>query len=177
MSFGFGIGDFLAVYDKCRYIYECLKTGPTQVRELAEQFDTFKNVVNNLKNITRPEDEEVLKRKDEAAFDQMKEQLATISKDAKKTLEQINSFIEKYGGDGKWHKLKAAMNIEEIPGLRSKLTINYLAIIEFQTGLAARLGVRTSIDVHALLADVQFLKKISLATFYLVTQANTKWWK
>ena len=62
------------------------------------------------------------------------------------------------------------MNIEEIPGLEKKLTLNYFDIIEFETSLAARLGVTTSIDIHHVLQEVGFVKQISLATLYLITK-------
>ena len=88
--------------------------GSSETRELAEQFNSFKYVVDDLKTFTRPKYEEQLKAQD-TGFAWMKERLATISTQAKKTLDDIEKFIDKCGGKGTWQKL-----IAQLPSLVSR---------------------------------------------------------
>lgn len=167
MSFGFGVGDFIAVYDKLRYIYDCLHDAPGEVRELQSQFESFKQAVENLDDTIKDQEEKGLILEDKPRFIKIKKQLDKVAKDANKTMDDMKLFIEKYRGDSKWKKIKAAMNIEEIPHLKNKLILHYQAIIEFNTSLTAGNVIRMRKDVG------QLTQLVSAAYSLLVAAQST----
>lgn len=136
------------------------------MKELKEQVASFNIAVNNLREGSSKQERERLIRENEAGFQRYKKQLEKISKDANRTLDDITSFLNKYGGENGWKKIKAAINIEEIPGLRNRQMINYLAILELNTSLSAGNGARTQIDV-------QLILRVVSATYSLIATARS----
>ena len=86
------------------------------MKELKEQVASFNIAVNNLRERSSKQERERLIRENEAGFQRYKKQLEKISKDANRTFDDITS-LNKYGGENGWKKIKAAINIEEIPGI------------------------------------------------------------
>ena len=161
MSFGFGISDFITLYTKLNHIYTCLRDAPDELTELADTLRDFRVTVDNIKSNTTTSFATWLRRtrqEDQARIEQLKVHLKLVSEHAGRTLDAVNAFILKYRINGRWQRLRSASCVGDIPKLRDRLVINYLAMLSFQSNLMAEMSSRLE-------DDIDLIKSIALALY------------
>jgi hypothetical protein len=91
MSFGFGVGDFLDLYDRAKAIVDACRDGPPEFRELAKEVETLQVTMDRLKqDIEDPTS--LLKRKAHNREKDMKQ----ILDNCKDVLEEVQAFVDKH---------------------------------------------------------------------------------
>ncbi|KAF5653490.1 hypothetical protein F25303_2197 [Fusarium sp. NRRL 25303] len=134
MSFGFGIGDFIAVGELCWKIYTRLykvsRDAPEELRALTQELGNLSNTVNLLNEEVRDQ-EEWIKRAGERRL----EYTCKVMGQAKETLQKMDRLADKYAelgtGDGlegsrrsfriQWNRVKYAFEVSSINELRAKV--------------------------------------------------------
>ncbi|SCO84157.1 uncharacterized protein FRV6_08284 [Fusarium oxysporum] len=133
MSFGFGVGDFIAVGELCwkiySRVYKVSRDAPEELRALIQELGNLSNTVNLL-------NEEVRDREDwiKRAGERRLEYTCKVMSQARETLEKMDRLANKYAelgtGDSsegskrslriKWNRIKYALEVSSINELRSK---------------------------------------------------------
>ncbi|EXK43261.1 hypothetical protein FOMG_05894 [Fusarium oxysporum f. sp. melonis 26406] len=133
MSFGFGVGDFIAVGELCwkiyTRVYKVSRDAPEELRALIQELGNLLNTVNLLNEEVRDR-EEWIKRAGERRL----EYTCKVMSQARETLEKMDRLANKYAelgtGDSsegskrslriKWNRIKYALEVSSINELRSK---------------------------------------------------------
>ncbi|KAK7594722.1 hypothetical protein V3481_005723 [Fusarium oxysporum f. sp. vasinfectum] len=133
MSFGFGVGDFIAVGELCwkiySRVYKVSRDAPEELRALIQELGNLSNTVNLLNEEVRDR-EEWIKRAGERRL----EYTCKVMSQARETLEKMDRLANKYAelgtGDSsegskrslhiKWNRIKYALEVSSINELRSK---------------------------------------------------------
>ncbi|KAJ0140475.1 hypothetical protein HZ326_16645 [Fusarium oxysporum f. sp. albedinis] len=133
MSFGFGVGDFIAVGELCwkiyTRVYKVSRDAPEELRALIQELGNFSNTVNLLNEEVRDK-EEWIKRAGERRL----EYTCKIMGQAKETLEKMDRLADKYaeldpGANSRgsrrsfriqWNRVKYAFEVSSINELRAK---------------------------------------------------------
>ncbi|KAF5603515.1 hypothetical protein FPCIR_1256 [Fusarium pseudocircinatum] len=134
MSFGFGVGDFIAVGELCWKIYTRVYTvsrdAPEELRALIQELGNLSNTVNLL-NEEVQDQEEWIKRAGERRL----EYTCKVMGQVKATLQKMDRLADKYAELGKghglegsrrpfriqWNRVKFAFEVSSINELRAKL--------------------------------------------------------
>lgn len=136
MSFGFGVGDFIAVGELCwkiyTRVYKVSRDAPEELRALIQELGNLSNTVNLLNEELR--DQEVWI---ERAGERRLENTCKVMSQAKETLQKMDRLADKYvelaTGDGlegsrrsfriHWNRVKYALEVSIINELRAKVWI------------------------------------------------------
>lgn len=135
MSFGFGIGDFVAVSELCwklyRNVYSVSRDAPEELRNICDELGGLSNTIHLL-NDDMNDPQSVLRQSGQ----ENRAQLAiSIMKDTNNTLLRLEKISNKYDilqtqGSGssrrqflriQWHKLRFAKELDAINELRGKV--------------------------------------------------------
>ncbi|VTT69147.1 unnamed protein product [Fusarium fujikuroi] len=134
MSFGFGVGDFIAVGELCwkiyTRVYKASRDAPEELRALIQELGNLSNTVKLLNEELR-DHEEWLKRAGERRL----EYICKVMSQANETLQKMDRLADKYAefgtGDGLegskrsfriyWNRVKYALEVSSINELRAKL--------------------------------------------------------
>jgi len=133
MSFGFGVGDFLAasqlaftLYHQC---YLVARGAPQEFQSLVAELSTLSSSLQILQNEVADKDS-VLVRSGEDRLRMMKEMISRVEG----TLKQLEKFSEKYAkllnpGRSKakkaWDRVKWSTEVADIDALRNKVRIEW----------------------------------------------------
>ncbi|KAG9506302.1 hypothetical protein J7337_003285 [Fusarium musae] len=133
MSFGFGVGDFIAVGELCwkiyTRVYKVSRDAPEELRALIQELGNLSNTVNLLNEEVRDR-EEWMKRAGERRL----EYTCKVMGQVKATLQKMDRLADKYAelgkGDGlegsrrpfriQWNRVKFAFEVSSINELRAK---------------------------------------------------------
>ncbi|SCN68613.1 uncharacterized protein FFB20_03142 [Fusarium fujikuroi] len=133
MSFGFGVGDFIAVGELCwkiyTRVYKASRDAPEELRALIQELGNLSNTVKLLNEELR-DHEEWLKRAGERRL----EYICKVMSQANETLQKMDRLADKYAefgtGDGLegskrsfriyWNRVKYALEVSSINELRAK---------------------------------------------------------
>ncbi|PNP86445.1 hypothetical protein FNYG_00147 [Fusarium nygamai] len=133
MSFGFGVGDFIAVGELCwkiyTRVYKVSRDAPEELRTLIQELGNLSNTVNLLNEEVRDQ-EEWIKRAGERRL----EYTCKVMSQAKETLEKMDRLADKYAeldpgvnSQGskrslriQWNRIKFAFEVSSINELRAK---------------------------------------------------------
>ncbi|KAH7209891.1 hypothetical protein DER44DRAFT_809546 [Fusarium oxysporum] len=144
MSFGFGVGDFIAVGELCwkiyTRVYKVSRDAPEELRALIQELGNLSNIVNLLNEEVRDK-EEWIKR----AGVRRLEYTCKVMSQARETLEKMDRLADKYaeldpGANSRgsrrsfriqWNRVKYAFEVSSINELRAKF-ISSLERIEKQ---------------------------------------------
>ncbi|KAF4959544.1 hypothetical protein FGADI_1611 [Fusarium gaditjirri] len=136
MSFGFGVGDFIAVGELCwkiySRVYKVSRDAPEELRALIQELGNLSNTVNLLNEEMRDR-EEWIKRAGERRL----EYTCKVMGQAKETLEKMDRLADKYAdldpgvnSQGskrslriQWNRIKYALEVSSINELRAKVWI------------------------------------------------------
>ncbi|KAG4291318.1 hypothetical protein FPRO06_03204 [Fusarium proliferatum] len=134
MSFGFGVGDFIAVGELSwkiyTRVYKVSRDAPEELRALIQELGNLSNTVNLLNEELRDQ-EEWLKRAGERRL----EYTCKVMSQAKETLQKMDRLADKYaelgtggGLEGSrrslrihWNRVKYALEVSSINELRAKI--------------------------------------------------------
>ncbi|KAF5590854.1 hypothetical protein FPANT_5885 [Fusarium pseudoanthophilum] len=134
MSFGFGVGDFIAVGELCwkiyTRVYKVSRDAPEELRALIQELGNLSNTVNLL-NEEVQDQEEWMKRAGERRL----EYTCKVMGQVKATLQKMDQLADKYAELGKggglegsrrpfriqWNRVKFAFEVSSINELRAKL--------------------------------------------------------
>ncbi|EWZ97352.1 hypothetical protein FOWG_01839 [Fusarium oxysporum f. sp. lycopersici MN25] len=141
MSFGFGVGDFIAVGELCwkiyTRVYKVSRDAPEELRALIQELGNFSNTVKLL-NEEVEDREEWIKRAGERRL----EYTCKIVGQAKETLQKMDRLADKYAelgtGDSsegsrrsfriQWNRIKYALEVSNINELRAKFMSHNLQL-------------------------------------------------
>ena len=153
MSFGFGVGDIMAISQLATKVYTGYKDAPNDYKNVAEEVKSLQIIINNaahhfkgtyLTENCRKDGQEVLKG-------------------CRSVLEDLNSLIEKYKSLASANTSQAFQRIkfgtEDIPNLRARITSNATFLSSF---------IRRYFCYYYLL----YYAKISLSCEYLEMQSQ-----
>ncbi|EMT72840.1 hypothetical protein FOC4_g10004325 [Fusarium odoratissimum] len=133
MSFGFGVGDFIAVGELCwkiyTRVYKVSRDAPEELRALIQELGNLSNTVNLLNEEVRDK-EEWIKR----AGVRRLEYTCKVMSQARETLEKMDRLADKYaeldpGANSRgsrrsfriqWNRVKYAFEVSSINELRAK---------------------------------------------------------
>ncbi|RBA10535.1 hypothetical protein FPRO05_05124 [Fusarium proliferatum] len=133
MSFGFGVGDFIAVGELCwkiySRVYRVARYAPEELRALIQELGNLSNTLNLLNEEVRDR-EEWIKRAGERRL----EYTCKVMGQAKETLQKMDRLADKYaelgssdGSDGsrrsfriQWNRVKYAFELHNINELRAR---------------------------------------------------------
>ncbi|KAF5990086.1 hypothetical protein FBULB1_282 [Fusarium bulbicola] len=136
MSFGFGVGDFIAVGELCwkiyTRVYKVSRDAPEELRALIQELGNLSNTVNLLNEEVRDR-EEWVKRAGERRL----EYTCKVMGQAKETLQKMDRLADRYAELGKrqgsegskhsfrvqWNRVKFAFEVSCINELRAKVMI------------------------------------------------------
>ncbi|KAF5632436.1 uncharacterized protein FTJAE_7546 [Fusarium tjaetaba] len=134
MSFGFGVGDFIAVGELCwkiyTRVYKVSRDAPEELRALIQELGNLSNTVNLLNEEVRDQ-EEWIKRAGERRL----EYTCKVMGQVKATVQKMDRLADKYAELGKgdalegsrrpfriqWNRVKFAFEVSSINELRAKL--------------------------------------------------------
>ncbi|KAF5724525.1 oxidoreductase like [Fusarium mundagurra] len=134
MSFGFGVGDFIAVGELCwkiySRVYKVSRDAPEELRALIQELGNLSNTMNLLNEELRDQ-EEWIKRAGERRL----EYTCKVMGQVNATLQKMDRLADKYAelgkGDGlegsrrsfriQWNRVKFAFEVSSINELRAKL--------------------------------------------------------
>ncbi|KAF5694511.1 oxidoreductase like [Fusarium denticulatum] len=135
MSFGFGVGDFIAVGELCwkiyTRVYKVSRDAPEELRALIQELGNLSNTVNLLNEEIRDQ-EEWIKRAGERRL----EYTCKVMGQVKATLQKMDRLADKYAelgkGDGlegsrrpfriQWNRVKFAFEVSSINELRHRIS-------------------------------------------------------
>ena len=154
MSFGYGVGDFLAILQLAKQIVDACLDGPPEFRELSREIQSFETVVERIstdaKNPqSRLNRKGVGRKKD---FDQ-------IVKNCKITMDEIGQYVDKHsaiarsdgGATGAVRKVWSSYQVgsEDLNNMRGKLIFWVSCITSFLNSLdpAAQTRIEHKLDL------------------------------
>ena len=133
MSFGFGVGDFLASLKIIKHICEAIKSGPDDFKELLSELESFHSILQSLSNNTKDKDS-MLNRQGTA----WKKELMGLVKNSEHTLNEIRCIINKHSSlsndlEGRVIRIWDAYRVgsSNIGVLGGRLTFHISAISNF----------------------------------------------
>ncbi|KAG6980581.1 hypothetical protein FOFC_04043 [Fusarium oxysporum] len=133
MSFGFGVGDFIAVGELCwkiySRVYKVSRDAPEELRALIQELGNLSNTVNLLNEEVRDREEWINR-----AGERRLEYTCKVMGQAKETLEKMDRLADKYAqldlgvnSQGskrslriQWNRIKYALEVSSINELRAK---------------------------------------------------------
>ncbi|KAJ4054616.1 hypothetical protein NW761_000204 [Fusarium oxysporum] len=136
MSFGFGVGDFIAVGELCwkiySRVYKVSRDAPEELRALIQELGNLSNTVNLLNEEVRDREEWINR-----AGERRLEYTCKVMGQAKETLEKMDRLADKYAqldlgvnSQGskrslriQWNRIKYALEVSSINELRAKVWI------------------------------------------------------
>ncbi|CAG8922357.1 unnamed protein product [Penicillium salamii] len=152
MSFGFGVGDFLAVLKLANTVRKQFKDAPSQFKSISDDVKLLSNV---LRDIEDDDPNETLK-------DTQKDQLNEISRNCTEILSELHAIINKHQsldksaqpsikkvGDRVWKRLN--WDQKEISDFRQRLSTNIHSFNLFLTHVTKQTAVTTQHGVTQLL--------------------------
>ena len=133
MSFGYGVGDFIAISKLAATVYTAYKEAPNDYKNIAEEVKSLQGVINkaakHFKSTTLSSDD---RRDGQEAL-----------KSCQSVLEDLNSLIEKYRSLASTNKRlvfkRVKLGTEDIATLRARLTSNATLLSSFIRRLDASL--------------------------------------
>ncbi|KAL6805508.1 hypothetical protein J3E68DRAFT_433493 [Trichoderma sp. SZMC 28012] len=138
MSFGFGIGDFIAVGELCwklySQVYKVARDAPEELRGLNQELGNLHNTIQLLVEELKDEDS-VLKRSGDVRINLVNR----VMSQSKETLQKMQQLSTRYAelqtpakGQGKrlnpriyWDRLKYSQELHTINDLRAKIMLHY----------------------------------------------------
>ncbi|KAF5544732.1 oxidoreductase like [Fusarium mexicanum] len=136
MSFGFGVGDFIAVGELCwkiyTRVYKVSRDAPEELRALIQELGNLSNTVNLLNEEVRDQEEWI-----KQAGERRLEYTCKVMSQAKETLQKMDRLADKYAeldpgvnSQGskrslriQWNRIKYAFEVSSINELRAKVWI------------------------------------------------------
>ncbi|KAF5261913.1 hypothetical protein FOXYS1_7378 [Fusarium oxysporum] len=136
MSFGFGVGDFIAVGELCwkiyTRVYKVSRDAPEELRALIQELGNLSNTVNLLNEEVRDREEWIRR-----AGERRLEYTCKVMGQAKETLQKMDRLADKYAeldpgvnSQGskrslriQWNRMKYALEVSSINELRAKVGI------------------------------------------------------
>ena len=124
MSFGYGIGDLVAVGTLAWKVYKSCKDAPGDFKNISQEVSALHLVIKEF--------EETLS--DQAFSNPQQEQLKVVGDGCCSTLQDLQKLIEKYDRLGTksrraWDRM--GWGVQPIPELRSRLTSNTVLLTAF----------------------------------------------
>ena len=129
MSFGFGVGDFLAVSRLAKGVFEACKDGPREYKEISREAKSMRYAINSLSNDVQ-DPHSLLNTKGV----KRKPELVEIIKNCDTTMQEVQAMIDKHSSlkseHGKFTRVWDAYKVgsSDLDFLRGKLTF-YTSII------------------------------------------------
>lgn len=158
MSFGFGVGDFLDLYDRAKEIVEACRDGPGDVRDLGTEVEAMQVTLYQLsQDATDPEsllNRKGIQRKQD--LDQIIINCQNIIKEAKDFVDKHSSAIASEDKSPRavvrriWHSYRAGS--VDLDTLRERFTFWTSVINVFQTSLNSAAVGRIELKVDEILA-------------------------
>ena len=90
MSFGFGVGDFLASLKLAKHVADAIKSGPTEYKELQNQLECIRSIFISMSKDAKDKSS-LLNRKGTPR----KQELMGLVKNSKATMNEINGIVDK----------------------------------------------------------------------------------
>ena len=156
MSFGISVTDFLHVFECARSIYDAIKTGPREYREIASEVKTLRYTVRSLSEESR-NPESILNQKGSLRRDE----LLHITKSCQETLAEVQKVIDENSsltGDGRgkvirtWHAYRVGSI--DLEALRGRLSFHASMIGVFLSSLEASAIGRIERKIDAIYAQM-----------------------
>ncbi|KAJ4040630.1 hypothetical protein NW756_011013 [Fusarium oxysporum] len=147
MSFGFVVGDFIAVGELCwkiyTRVYKVSRDAPEELRALIQELGNLSNTVNLLNEEVRDKEEWIKK-----AGKRRLEYTCKVMRQAKETLEKMDRLADKYaeldpGANSQgskrslriqWNRIKYALEVSSINELRAKFMSHNLQLTLLMQG-------------------------------------------
>ena len=124
MSFGFGVGDFLAVGRLSWSVYKKCKDSPGNYKELSSEVGALHNVIN--------ETEELLSQQDLTAKQKDKLNVSRVGcEDVLKDLDKLLAKYESLGTKSQRTFDRMGYGLQDINGIRIRLTSNVTLLDAF----------------------------------------------
>ena len=123
MSFGFGVGDFLAVSNIAKGVYEACKDGPREYKEISREAKSMGYVINSLSDDAQ-DPHSLLNKKGV----RRKPELVEIIRNCETTMQELQAMVDKHSslgdGHGKFTRVWDAYKVgsSDLDSLRGKLT-------------------------------------------------------
>jgi hypothetical protein len=157
MSFGYSVGDFVAIGNLTWTIYRACKDAPGEFQELARELGTLHTILHELEDeAKRPTS--LLNRRGSSR----KAELDTLLRNSSNVLKQIEDIVDRYHSLGRdqrrtWDRVKFAT--EDLVALRTKLSFHINGINLFISGLSAGSLARIEMVLEELVKDIKHGKK------------------
>ena len=125
MSFGYGVGDFIAISTLAAKVYTAYKDAPTYYKNVAEEVKSLQIIINRAGQHF----------KSTTLSDNDKQEGQEILKGCQSVLEDLDSLMEKYKGLDSFNKglvfKRIKLGGEDIATLRARLTTNATLLSSF----------------------------------------------
>ncbi|PVH81003.1 hypothetical protein DL98DRAFT_177524 [Cadophora sp. DSE1049] len=131
MSFGFGVGDFLAVGKLALTLYNACADAPAEFEELKKDLSSIHTVISGLQ--AQAEDRQSLLR--QRCVDR-KPEWVRLRDNLLETLLELQDLITKYKEMGKNAFMRIRLGIQKLNDLRGKLSLHLTAINTFVASLS-----------------------------------------
>ena len=148
MSFGYSVGDFLAVGQLCWKIYKKCKDSPENYAELASEVGALHNVVK--------ETEELLSQ--QALTSRQENKLLTCRQGCESVLKDLDGLLDKYESLGTSSRRtfdRMGFGMRDINSIRLRLISNTSLLDAFNNlcvGFAALLSIPSGFNVSQIIA-------------------------
>jgi hypothetical protein len=158
MSFGFSVGDFIAVGQLTWTVYRACKGAPGEFQELSRELSTLHTILHELEDEAKTPTS-LLNRRGCGR----KAELDTVLENLSEVLRQIEDIVTTYhslGRDQKrtWDRVKFAKK-EDLVTLRSKLLVHMTGINVFVASLSAGSLARIEAVLDELVQDIKAGRK------------------
>ena len=140
MSFGFSVGDFFAVLKICQGVYEALKDGPDEYKELQGEMKSLRYAIQSLSDDAK-DPESLLNRKGSGR----KAELMDVIANCERTMREMQDLVDKHSslsdeGEKQGRRVRRVWDAYRIGGadldsLRGKLTFHTSTISMFLISL------------------------------------------
>jgi hypothetical protein len=157
MSFGFSVGDFIAIGQLTWTVYRACKGAPGEFQELSRELSTLHTILHELEDEAKSPNSLLNRRGSgrKSEFDVLQQNLSIV-------LKQIEDIVNRYhslGRDQKrtWDRVKYAT--EDLTNLRAKLSFHINGISLFVASLSASSLARIEGILDALVQDIREGKK------------------
>lgn len=130
MSFGFSVGDFLAVGKLTLQLYRSFKDAPGEFSEISRQLSSFYIIIHDLEDQAQ-DATSLLNRRGTAR----KEELLDLCNNLQATLEELQGLYSRYKQMGSSAWLRFSLGQQDLTSLRSNLTLHIALIDQFMGSL------------------------------------------
>lgn len=164
MSFGFGVGDFLAVGNLAWRVYRSCKDLTEEFQEACREALTIHTVIRELQDEATDPQSPLNSR---GAL--RKQELVQLIKNLERTLRELDEIVTKYQGLARrerriWDQLRLAT--EDLDKIRRKLTFHITAINAFTSSLSRGTLAHIETVLVELMSEVRLGQRPSLASLH-----------